>query len=180
MTLTLDEVARFTAGSGSNRRGDQARHALPPLVPNRRQFIKGALVVGMGSALGLVGSVRLPRLSYGLDCRAALHNDMDTSCAPSNDGHGCDPACGPTMPTAGACRTDTWHKYGGVDYQNRPNVCSNNPGQDGADGWFWQRCCPNSCGDHPTKFKCHDGCRKVEGIWKRSVCRTFECQGGLC
>lgn len=177
MTIVLDEVVRFSRPP-DNPIERPRREGVRPLSGTRRQFIKGAVVVGTGAALGLVSSLRLPRVSNAA-CVSSLNTDTDPICSDANDGFGCDPACGPTVPTSDTCRADTWHKYAG-NYRNRPNVCSNNPGEGGADGWFWQKCCAGICGGHLVKFKCHDGCRLVSGVWKNSVCRTLACQGALC
>lgn len=176
-TLTLDEIARFTE---EPERSSPApvRKDMAPRVGTRRQFLKGAFTVGTGLALGLVGSVRLPQPALAA-CVGSLNSNMDPACSTANDGFGCNQACGPTVPTPDTCNANDWHKWTG-SYRNRPNVCSSNAGQGGADGWFWRKCCTGQCGGRVSEYKCHDGCRLVSGVWKNSVCRTLTCTGGLC
>jgi hypothetical protein len=175
MSLRFEEVAEYT-----HRPGDDLpipkRKGLAPLVASRRQFIKGAAMAGMGAALSLVGSLPLPRVASAYSCVGALHTDMDGGCSRFSDNYGCDPACGSSMVYANAC-DGTWHKYTG-GWRNRPNDCSYDMAS--ADGWFWTKCCAGMCGGRVVKFKCHDGCKLIDSVWKRSVCRTYVCQQALC
>ncbi|HEX8629492.1 MAG TPA: hypothetical protein VF755_15105, partial [Catenuloplanes sp.] len=53
-------------------------------------------------------------------------------------------------------------------YRMRPNQCNTAP----YDGWTWYAgpCgCPTGFG---RNYRCHDGCKLVNGSWVRSICRT--------
>jgi hypothetical protein len=174
MSLQLDDVVSFH-DEPIEESPPPVRSGVEPLVATRRQFLGAATAVGMGAALGLIGSIPLPRVASAA-CVSALHTDMDGACSSRNDGFGCNPACGSSMVYNNAC-DGTWHKYTG-NWRNRPNDCSSTMAS--ADGWFWLRCCSGQCGGKASKYKCHDGCHLVNGVWKNSVCRTLTCVNPLC
>lgn len=138
----------------------------------RRQALKAAATVG--TSVGLMSLGVFPKAKEAAAaCVGFLENKISGPC-PVNVGN-CSPACGPSMPYADACGSNNYHKYTG-DYRNRPDQC-NDVAE--ADGWIWSGI--NCCGGPgcARRYRCHDGCKRISGQWRNSICR-YALPGCLC
>jgi hypothetical protein len=163
MSLQFDEIANFTSEEGrkvkaSRRPIDQGGGL------TRRSLVQRGAALGTVLGLSTLG-VLPPAKRAEAACTTTSEKTIYSSCPTTSEGFGCDPACGPSMVYGDTCNSNGWHKTSG-NFRMRPNECRTG----GYDGWFWRRqCgCPSTC---TRSFRCHDGCRLTNGVWKNSVCR---------
>ncbi|MFN2589077.1 MAG: twin-arginine translocation signal domain-containing protein [Actinomycetota bacterium] len=173
MTLRLEDITRLREPDESDFFADRSRQFPPLHPPSRRQFLRGVAAAGAGVGLAVVGLLPPARRAFAAHGgvgghKSYIETDMVFGCPePTGD---CDPACAPSMVYSDVCRADTWHKAEG-DYRTRPNECI---GDGSADGWFWTVDTCTRCNNR-TRFKCHDGCKRIDGVFKTSICRTWTC-----
>ena len=171
-----------------------------PLMPTRREFLKGTLAVGAGigiAALGIFPPARLARASNHRQIWDGRDHGFNHEC----DGLGTwvlnDDCAGCNRPRKHCCcNSEGYHKSDGTNYKVRPNQC-----KDGVyDGWLWRtsECCGNSRKNQ--RWRCHDGwfcanppcgnrhcgldeqnngqCESNE--WIRSICKHRLSSGTAC
>ncbi|MER5704907.1 peptidoglycan-binding protein [Micromonospora sp. NPDC002296] len=85
--------------------------------------------------------------------------------------HNCSPGCGPSTIFADSCNTSGtntgFHKNDGVTWILRPNQCYGGT----YDGWLWAyngACGACTCS---VERRCHDGYKKTNSGWVKSICR---------
>jgi hypothetical protein len=183
MTLKLEDIAelpkpgllgrqvlRGASGNGGSR------------ATSRRQFIRGAAVVGTAvsiSALGLLPPARPAGAEHGAwqewpQCSGLGSWVTDDDCNGCNQGS-----------RYGCCYTNGYHMSAATNChcKHRPNQC-----KDGIyDLWYWQtgQCCwigCNSCVKN-RKWRCSDGYYRSScsgTSWIKSICRYVTVSGTGC
>lgn len=155
----------------------------------RRSVLRGMFGLAIGASLALVGSLST--------ARPALANyTIRDSCTGNEATHNCSPGCGPSMvcsdccgtrpggatcepaPTSSApCLCGKWHRVVVNTYSLRPNECGGSP----YDGWNWRYASSCGCCNSGTKFRCHDGEKKIGGTWYNSICKSLTgCSSCTC
>jgi len=172
-TLRLENIAPVVVDdrrSVAERRGrgmlKRRTSSTIEIVP-RRTFLRGVGAVAMGAGLAALTVFPKGRFAQAA-CTTTLQTKMYSSCPSGSSNYGCSPACGPSIVYSDAC-SGTWHKTTG-NFRMRPNACRSG----GYDGWWWAKSYCQQCAG-PTTFKCHDGCKKIGGAWKNSICRYVYC-----
>ncbi|MGH3756989.1 peptidoglycan-binding domain-containing protein [Actinophytocola sp.] len=147
------------------RRG--RRPSGPGWTPTRRNILRAGGVLGLTVLGGVFPSVR----------RAVADGyDIYPTCPSYAEDDDCSPGCGPSTIFADACETSGanlgFHKNDQVTWRLRPNACFGGS----YDGWMWrydQAC--GACSCHIER-RCHDGYRRTDSGWVRSICRwTTDC-----
>ncbi|HKF00138.1 MAG TPA: hypothetical protein VKG45_14555 [Actinomycetes bacterium] len=167
----LESVAPlYRARPGTARASWRSRVGVSAYRPDRRQLLRAAATMGTVAGLGALGLFPKAKEAAAA-CISRLENQIGGGC-PVQVGN-CSPACGPSTVYADVCGSNGYHKYTG-DYRNRPDQC--NTGEN--DGWIWfgAGCCSAQCG---RRYRCHDGCKRVNGAWRNSICRVT-LSGCLC
>lgn len=167
MTISLADIASLTEAPNASVSRPLLR--TPAIGVDRRAIIMGLAAAGAGLGLAVFGQLPVAR-----EARAG-HNCVSTSgqtsiyggCPPGQAGYGCT-GCGPSTVYGDVCGPNDYHRYSG-NYRRRRNECYSG----GWDGWTWftgqGTCgCPSGCG---RNFRCHDGCKYINGSWVHSICR---------
>ncbi len=178
MTITFDRAIRIEdiaslhePPSGQLEPGDATRRlVIGNYTLGRRDVLR--VIVAMGTAAGFSVLGFFPKAANAShNCKGWLENYISGGCY---IGYSDCMGCGPSLPYGPAC-SGGYHKYTG-DYRNRPDECNLIAE---ADGWRWTSfgCgCSSECA---RNYRCHDGCSKIEGAWKHTICRVIS-PGCLC
>jgi hypothetical protein len=201
--LRLDDIAPLTgpkpAGAMRVRRTDRA-----DLRVLRRQFLKGAMAVGTGAGLAVLGVLPPARRAHALPAEGwqIIGHIVNSPCGTRHPAgwsnyaqpHNCLPGCGPSTIYPRACNTNPagWHRAGGCQtvcsggvcwrecYRLRPNGCwPAVSGKPAADGWMWQvPGCAQCNGSGNRRWRCHDGwTNRNGGAYFRTICRWCTASG---
>lgn len=156
-----------SSASASRPRGTGRVRAPAAFALPRRRFVQAATAVGF-AALGVFSAAR--------EAYADGYDIWTGACPSYASDHDCSPGCGPSTVFAEACVVSGarlgFHKNDGVTWTLRPNQCYSST----YDGWLWRFSGPcGTCGCGIER-RCHDGYRKTESGWVRSICRyTTDC-----
>jgi hypothetical protein len=197
-SLSIDDVEPLEGRrfSISRLRGMTRR---PLHVPDRREFIKGAIEVGAVMSVGFLGLARTARPALAQEDPSILAPGIWEGCAGLGDWvtddncDGCNRAVSTIMPCTHCCNSDGNHKYYSADcrYARDYNRCK---GSGTYYGWTWSvgtcSCtsrgnCPSGCWTYyrNRRWRCTDGHYRTNCTgagWTKSVCRYQESAGSRC
>lgn len=170
MNLRLSEVPTLTAPPAMARESAKRRLTGAPRAWNRRALLQGAISIGTGVGLSVVGLLPPARTA-----RADGYDILNRCPRPNN--HDCEPGCAPSKLCWDCCRytggtrcTDpAWFKNNG-NYRIRKADCW--PGHRHWDGWLWKYNRTCGCCRGGVTYRCHDGKKKIRGRWYKRICRS--------
>ncbi len=181
MAVNLADVPTFSGARPATATFRTRPRDTPFSSWSRRTFIKSTLAAGTGIGLATLGL--LPPARKALASHSGTEGyQIKTLPCPSEQISVYNPTCAePCQPSdicASCCVTNPsfhkygWHKAGADDanYDLRPNVCTNDSGHTGKDGWQWDMssCC--NCNNY-TKWRCHDGEHWTGSDWNETICK---------
>lgn len=156
----------------------------------RRGFLKRLGAASVGFGLATMGAFPTSRPALANDY--LIYNPSGAGCTGYSAGANDDcNGCEHNREYSSTCNTSgSWvgyHKNDGTTYILRPDVCKEYPDNpdtgDEYDGWTWQasNCCVVGANCYTNrKWRCHDGKKKVSGVWKLSICRYVVSTGSAC
>ena len=172
MSLVLDEIVRLDKAPAPKPPPVRREASAAPFrgTSTRLGFLSKSAAVGAGVGLSVLGVFPPARKAFACEASGVSTRDLYGDCPAASSGFGCSPACGPSTVYGDTCDANNWHLTAG-SYRNRANECNSSTG---ADAWMWYRnCnCPGGTGLRP--FRCHDGCKNINGSWVKSICRWTE------
>jgi hypothetical protein len=169
MSFTLADVPAVDGAPPKGVKRVKRRVAASPSSFTRRGFLRAAFVIGTG--VGLTALSLLPTARPA----GAHEKRIKGSCPVSYEGT-CSPACAPSPVCSDCCTEGTpvnacvnpkWFKNSG-NYRYRVHDCWGGH----YDGWNWSANDCSCCFPAVSTYRCHDGDKKIEGVWRTRICRS--------